>query len=267
VVAARATVLLVRRRELARRLAPALILALATPLAWMAWNLHAHGDPLHFLARVATFRRQLGAASVPLATKLAEYPRALWDDAPDALFLGAVGAAGLFASPPATRALLRSRWCWPVLAAAAITVFLVVGDVRDGAPTHHPVRPLLGVVAILVVWGVDTLALLLPLLAALPPRRAVQPLLALLVAAALVRDLRAYQDPPGTGEADRAVQIERGTELRATTGPVDVLHVTPCAYEHFALLASFAAPERAVVEAARPPSAEEECPRVTVEAR
>ena len=52
----------------------ALVVAVAGPVAWMAWNAHAHGSPLHFVARVTTFRHAMGAADVPLADKLARLP-------------------------------------------------------------------------------------------------------------------------------------------------------------------------------------------------
>ncbi len=279
VVAVRAGVILGRARtgarvEAGRRREAALSCALvvAAPLAWMAWNRYAHGDALHFLARVAAFRRRLGAADAPLATKLAEYPRALWDEAPEALLLGLAVVVGLVASPAAVRARLRSRWPWPLLVAAAVTAFLVVGDVRDGAPTHHPVRPLLGVVVILVVAGADALVELGSCLSIARPRLGAVAL-GLIATVILARDVYSYRQPPGTGDADRSAQLERGHVLQQTVGPIDVLHVTPCAYEHFALLASFAAPEQAEIEPARAESGDEDaddrsgtdCPRVTVE--
>ena len=244
----------------------ALLVAVAAPLAWMAWNRYAHGDATHFLVRVATFRRHLGAAETPLSSKLAEYPRALAADAPEALLLGAIALVAMVATPATLRARLRRRWTWPLVAAAMVTSFLVIGDVRDGAPTHHPVRPMLGVVVILVVAGTDALVEVVREIPAYC--RGIARLgLAVFVVFLVSRDVLAYRTPPGAGEADRSEQIERGAVLRQTTGAVDRLHVTPCAYEHFALLASFAAPERAVIEPALPPSAGEACPRVTVEGR
>jgi 4-amino-4-deoxy-L-arabinose transferase-like glycosyltransferase len=246
------------------------LLAVTAPLLWMAWNRHSHGDALHFLARVASFRRHLGAADAPLGTKLAEYPRALWGDAPEALLLGLVGVVALVALPLAVRARLRGRWRWPLVVAAAVVAFLVAGDVRDGAPTHHPVRPLLGVVVILVVWGVDALV---ELAGSLPAarRRIANGALGLVATVIVAHDLYGYRQPPGTGDADRSAQIERGHVLQQTVGPSDVLQVSPCAYEHFALLASFGAPEQAVIEPGRTAGVgtgdNEECPRVTVEPR
>ncbi len=274
VVAARATVLLGRRRDLARQLAPTLILAVVAPIAWMAWNLHAHGDPLHFLARVATFRRQLGAASVPLATKLAEYPRALWDEAPEALLPGLPWGPLVWSHRRRTvRARLRSRWCWPTARRGGghHAVPRRRGTCATARPTHHPVRPLLGVVVILVVCGRRRAGGPAP---AAADRRA----------HAAARRGGAGRDPrrrrprarPAQPTASRRAPARRTARysssevsvLRATTGPsgraprdaVRVRAVRAC-------WPSFAAPERVVVEAARPPSPDGECPRVTVDAR
>jgi hypothetical protein len=52
--------------------------------------------------------------------------------------------------------------------------------------------------------------------------------------------------PPGSGELDdRRPQLARGRELGASGARA--LVVTPCAHEHFALLAAYGAPERADV--------------------
>src|SRR4029077_16705987 len=72
----------------ARRVSCALV-ALAGPALWMAWNAHAHGSALHFLARVSTFRRAIGAANVPVCDKLLDYPRALVEESPEVAVLGA----------------------------------------------------------------------------------------------------------------------------------------------------------------------------------
>ena len=60
------------------------------------------------------------------------------------------GAIGLFASPKLREPLARAA-----AAAVAVIAFLVVGDVRDGAPTHHPARALAPLWWVLVGMGVD----------------------------------------------------------------------------------------------------------------
>jgi hypothetical protein len=83
------------------------LLAIAGPLLWMLWNAHAHGSPLHFLARVSAFRRAIGAAEQPLPSKLLAYPLALLTETPEAAALGAVGARRAVRQPHAPAALAR----------------------------------------------------------------------------------------------------------------------------------------------------------------
>jgi hypothetical protein len=57
-----------------------------------------------------------------------------------------------------------------------------------------------------------------------------------------------WADCPGRGDGERREsQVGRGLDLRARR--VDSIRVTPCAYEHFALLAAWGTPERATIDA------------------
>ena len=221
----------------------------------MAWNAHAHGSALHFVARVTIFRHAIGAADVPLSEKLLAYPRALVVETPEVAVLGLIGVAGL--AHPA----LRLRWRWAAAAALAILVFLVWGDVRDGAPTHHPARALAALWWILVGMGVDALATLGERLAARSHR-----LLAMGVAGAAGMAWCAslpgrWADAPGKSDAERRDgPIARGLDLRARDVPH--VEVTPCAFEHFALLAAWGAPERATVSPRTGQPVTPACPRV-----
>lgn len=236
-----------KRLELACALAAA-----AGPAAWMLWNAHAHGSALHFVARVTSFRRAIGAADAPLADKLLDYPRALALEAPVAALLGLTGAAGLM------RPELRRRWALPLATAAAILVFLVWGDVHDGAPTHHPARALVAVWWILVGAGADTLAALFA-----SERRTLAYAAGGLLAAATTATLLLQSGaPPGTSEADsRDAQIARGLDLRARH--VLSAEITPCAFEHFALLAAWGASERATIAPRTGAPVTADCPAVT----
>lgn len=239
------------------REARAALLAVAGPLAWMVWNAHAHGSPLHFLARVSTFRRAIGAADVPMWDKLLGYPRALLEDTPEVALLAAVGAAGLLAS-----AALRQRWRWPAAVVLATGVFLVAGDLGDGAPTHHAARALAGTWWLLVGMGVDA-GLAAVESVATPAGLRVGAVLLFSVAGAawcVVLPGR-WRDSPGRGDSERRdAQIARGLDLRARR--VSAAEITPCAFEHFALMAAWGEPERAVVHARTGTVLTEECPTV-----
>jgi hypothetical protein len=221
----------------------------------MAWNAHAHGSPLHFLMRVATFRQAAGLASVPLADKVLGYPRALLTDTPEAGFLGLAGLLGIAASPS-----LRARWTWVAVAAGAILAFLVAGDLGDGAPTHHPARALSAVWWLAAAMGVDTLA---AGAARLEGRRqaVARALGGALVLAWLALLPGRLRDAPGETDSERRdAQIARGLSMRARS--VGAAEITPCAFEHFALLAAWGAPERARINARTRAPVTDDCPRV-----
>jgi hypothetical protein len=246
-----------RRRNPAEawRRAASAALALAGPVVWMAWNAHAHGSPFHFVARVTAFRRAIGAASAPLIDKLLDYPHALIAETPEVAVLALVGCAGLWAAPG-----LRRRWAWPALASAAVIAFLVAGDVRDGAPTHHPERALSLVWWVFAAMGIDACA---TGVGRLPRtgRRAVSVAAAVAALAWCATLAVRYREVPGATAAERRdAQIAAGLLLRARDVPS--VEVTPCAYEHFAVLAAWGAPERATIRPPTHASPTPACPRI-----
>jgi hypothetical protein len=238
-----------------RRDAACAIVALAGPALWIAWNAHAHGSAFHFVARVSAFRRAVGAADAPLLDKLLGYPRALLEETPEAAVLGACGIVGLLWNDE-----LRRRWRWAATSALAILIFLVAGDLGDGAPTHHPARALGPLWWIFAGMGVDSLRVAIGARGA--TRRTLE------IAAAVVAFGWSASLPPrwaaapGLGDLERRdPQIARGLELRARG--VASAEITPCQFEHFALIAAWGAPERArVLPRTREPLTID-CPRVT----
>jgi hypothetical protein len=234
------------------------LVAAAGPVLWIAWNAHAHGSALHFVARVTTFRQAIGAANVPLADKLLGYPRALVEQTPEAAALGAIGLAG-FVSPA-----LRARWGWAAASVLVILVFLVWGDVRDGAPTHHAARALAAAWWVLVAMGVDAL-----FAAARRSTEDPRPVRIVAAAAGVLACLGwaaslppRWRDGPGRDPAERRdAAIARGLDLRARG--VAHVEIVPCAFEHFALLAAWGAPEQASVAPRTGEPVGPDCPRVT----
>jgi hypothetical protein len=222
----------------------------------MVWNAHAHGDALHFVARVTKFRRAIGAADVPLAEKLLTYPRSLVLDTPEVAALGVIGLLAL------THPALRARWRLAAATAGAIIAFLVWGDVRDGAPTHHPARALAAVWWILAGMGVDAVATLASSLRSMARARVTS--LAAVAGLAWLAWLAwlpgRWRECPGRGAEARDTQVARGLALKARG--VEHVEVTPCAFEHFALLAAWGEPERATVLPRTGEAVTEACPRV-----
>jgi hypothetical protein len=231
------------------------IVAMAGPLLWMAWNAHAHGSAFHFLARVSAFRRSMGDAGQPLSSKLLTYPMALFVATPEAALLGTIGLVGLAAS-----ATLRQRWLVAAGCIAATMTFLIAGEVGDGAPTHHPERALSPLWWVLVGMGVDTMSRATGQLRALNPRTG-----ALLVSAGalgwtLFLPMR-WSRAPGESDAERRDgPVARGLDMRARG--VREADITPCSFEHFALIAAWGRPEGARLLPSLHRPTTPECPQV-----
>jgi hypothetical protein len=235
--------------------APALV-ALLGPVLWMAWNLHAHGNALHFIARVSAFRRAIGAADLPLHDKLLAYPRALVTDTPEAALLGLVGLGGLLASDA-----LRARWRLAAAAALGVMAFLIAGDVRDGAPTHHAARALAPEWWVLVGMGIDTIFTFARSAVRPWPGTAVTWVTLAMGFVWCVSLPSRWRCGPGQSDSERRdAQIARGLDMRSRG--VVAADITPCQFEHFALLAAWGWPERARVEPRTGESMGPDCPRV-----
>ncbi len=219
-------------------------LGLAGVAGWMAWNGYAHGSPLHFLARVRNFRHAIGAADAPLADKLLGYPRSLAAETPEVALLGAAGFAGMVLDGP-----LRARWRWPAAGSLFVLAFLVAGDVRDGAPTHHAARALAPLWWVWIGGGVDAIATGLARVRGRRSRRAAFAAsggvaVAALSWAALLPGRLVLA--PGSSDGERRdAQIARGEDLARRD--VSGVEIWPCSFEHFALLAAWGRPERATV--------------------
>ena len=247
----------VRAGRLHRDVWSVLLCALG-PVSWMAWNAHAHGSPFHFLARVSAFRRTIGASAVPLSQKLLGYPQALWVDTPEVVVLGVVALLGIGWFPE-----LRKRWMRPALVVCAVIAFLVVGDVGDGAPTHHPARALVMIGWIAAAAGFDVVGVLLARLFQIRPVLRIGAVIGIGVGAVIwcaALPARWAASPGRTAWDDRRPQIARGLELRSRH--VDHVTVVPCQFEYFALLAAWGEPERAAVLARSGKAPGAECPFV-----
>ena len=231
----------------------------AAPLAWMAWNAYAHDGPLHFFRRVSSFKRAIGEGATDTLSALALYPRLLVTTRPEVTL-----PAILLALPALRDSATRRRWLVPLATALAQVAFLAYGNARDGSAAHHPERALLAAELVLALFVADAGLVVGGRL--LAPKRAFLAggAVGALWLASLVRGLADV--PGGTPAEDRRAQIARGDELRRA-GAAEIV-VRPCAFEHFALLAAFAAPERARIEPRTDPPGEATispaCPRVDV---
>jgi hypothetical protein len=226
------------------------------PLGWMAWNAHAHGDALHFLARVSRFRQNAGQAEGSAFDK-SLFVLASVREAPEIMFALVPALAGL-----AIDRTMRARWSGPLSACLATFAFLTIGAMRDGAPTHHPARALTIVFPVVFAAGLDSVRALYERFVRAWPQgwRGALAMIAVLGVVAL--PAWNLDERPGDGPSEnRDHQVARGLELRDYRVPH--ARVTPCAYEHFALIAAYGAPENVtIVEPATRTEPNANCPNV-----
>lgn len=206
-------------------------LALCGIGAWLAWNRFAHGDALHFHARVSSFWFASGHAHVQaLADLLRGYPWTTVAGVP-ALTTLTLGAVWLVHD----RSVLHP-WRRPLAGAAVVVVALTVMQATGGAPTHHPERALM--LAWMIVWTFAT-----DLLDRAPIVHRVRWIsagAAAIVIALLGRELIAQATHP---ECDRSAEVLAGSWLRAHAAHDRVL-LDPVDYGYFALIAAGGSPER-----------------------
>ncbi len=111
------------------------LLALLGPCVWLIHGTINHGDAFFFVQRVADYRRDLGESLPHFAAALRGYPARLLTCEPELTLL--------MLSALACRASQARRFSRVAVATGALMLLLIAGDLRDGAPTHHPGRPLL----------------------------------------------------------------------------------------------------------------------------
>ncbi len=234
------------RRTGRRAYAFAALAALFFPLAWLAHGQYHYADPFFFIKRVADYKAALGEAAASLPSLIFGYPVALVRNEPELCFatLGALAFGGT-----------RLRWARPTFLLGMQLLVLIVGDVRGGAPTHHPERAVLAVcLFVAVLLG----AALSEIVAGLGPRGAAESpgahrarlrriLGAVMIGAALGPTLaRPFWTRVGVF-ASRDAELALGEAARSLVPPGERVVVATDDYGYFALLAGFAEPERCLV--------------------
>ncbi len=130
---------------------------MAGPVAWVVWNRFAHGEALHFVARVTAYRRALGeGANEGVLARLGAYPVAFAREMPEVVVPFAIAVA--MAVVPQWRAAILARLqrsAAPLGLAAVQVAALATALVKDGAPTHHPERAVLFPALAMAVFVAD----------------------------------------------------------------------------------------------------------------
>ena len=211
-------------------------LPLLGPAIWIAHNRIANGDAFSFLRRVSSYRAALGPGQ---GDGPWTYLVALVGGSP-AVMLGVllltVATLRLPNREAARRNLARfSGWG---VSAALLLVFLLVGQLAGGAPTHHPER------ALLLVWLLATLAAV-DLASQIRPKA----WLAIPVVLLLVLDY-------ASTFSDRGIRRENeervGQQLRALVPRGERVFAATHDYGYFAIMSAWGRPGDVVVDSQDP---------------
>jgi len=213
-----------RRRSLA--LLGVAVVALAPVAAWFLHGHAVHGDALFFFRRVAAYKQALGAHGAAAST-LFEPLRALLVDAPEIV----VAVVAALALGGVSRSMLR-----PALGALALVLFLVLGELGGGGPTHHAAR------ALLAVWYVGAVAI--GEAAGRLVERGTSPALGFGAPLGVVVLAWLVRAPFPSDFADRSAALALGTRARELSAPG--LFVDTPDYAHLAVTAAFGRPSRVV---------------------
>lgn len=226
-------------------LGAAMILAVAGPCLWIAWNHVSRGDAFDSLNRVAAYKRALGESDDAPITRLFAYPVAMVRHEPEIF-----GALAILLICGQTSA-LKSFTCEvlrpyrrPLVGALFQMGFLSLAMIKDGAPTHHPERALL-VLLLLCALLVGSLSI------ALVPHmnRTLRFVSGTIAIAVLVFSLvivrRWFR---AEGFTARHEEVAAGSFARQTLAPGEKILVDVVDYGYFAFVASFGRPEDAVLD-------------------
>lgn len=210
------------QRTRSKALAGLAAVALGPVVLWLLHGVIRHDDALFFVRRVTAYRQALGESD-PLVVRVLGPVRSLVFQAPELILPLALGLV---------RTGLPERLRRPLTGAAALVVFLMVGESGGGGPTHHAAR------ALLPVWYLA--AALLGDIAGrwFAPRAAAFGLIAAATVVALVR-----RAPYPSDFADRRDALAIGARARDLGAP-SVLVDSPD-YAHLAVTAAYGRPHRA----------------------
>lgn len=245
------TVLDARRvegRDRATLLAAAAI-AFAGPACWSAWQWLRYGDAFRYLRLVRSYRKALGAGP-SLAERLVGYPYGVVEELREALAAGIVGAICALHLERRGEP-LGVDWRRPLSLALLQLLVLIAGDVRDGAPTHHPERALLGPATIVLFASGDAVGGYLATLRSLRARALLASAAALALAAwigvRLHRSLGWYEGAP------RPREVAAGRALAAAVPKaervlVDTRDLGGIDYGYYAVIAAFGRPLDAEID-------------------
>lgn len=218
-------------------------LAIAAPGAWLLHGFVAHGDALFFVTRVVSYKRALGGPSQSFWERVLEYPWKLLQ--PLELWLIAAATVASVLGRRASTADVWQRFRRPALLMLGLLLFLILGQLRDGAPTHHAERALLGPWLLLALAIGEVVARAFASFAPRPRLLAIA-LFGCASAALAFHATRLREQ----GFADRSAEIDIGERARRAVEassqrvrPDAPLLINTSDFGYFAVMAAFGRPE------------------------
>jgi hypothetical protein len=206
------TALDVRRGRLAKSSLAIVPIALLGVSAWLLHGALSHGSALFFLTRVAQYKQALAGAGAPQADlwtqPLLHHPSLLVRGEPELMMALLCGVVAL-----PKRAELWRRHRRAVGHGALLLGFLMLGDLLDGAATHHAERTLLASWLVVVLLTADAWSQLL----ALPARRHLAAAVAFTAGAVLINGTRA-RIVPDEPFVDRRTEVGIGLLAQRVVG-------------------------------------------------
>lgn len=213
-------------------------LSVSGAIAWLAHGIVRHHDAFFFVKRVAAYRRAVGGSDASSFEAFFRYPLMLFRCEPEIAALALTGVVGLCLVGKRSSLL---RYLRGAIALLGLLAFLVVGELRDGAPTHHSERALLAIWLFLAVFAADALV-------ELARKREYRARLGVILTGLLglalfiVRPWYAERD----SFIDRSTEIELGRAAKSAAQPDERLAIDHPDFGFYAVIAGFGAPERAV---------------------
>lgn len=129
----------------------AALLAVAAPVAWCAWNAHAHDGPFHFVDRVSRYKEAIDQGA--LGGRVLAYVLGFLRLEPEWLAFAIYFVARWYRRRDLAPAHFAA-FSRPLVFSVALFVLLTASSIKGGAPTHHAERALL----VLLLFGAVVLA-------------------------------------------------------------------------------------------------------------
>jgi hypothetical protein len=203
------------------------VLPLAGPIAWSAWNAHAHGSPTHYLDRVAAYKQAIDQGAI--VERVTSYFLAVFRAEPE--LIGALAFLAWVARASMRAELSRARR--PLILLGMLLLTLTASSIKGGAPTHHPERALLTLHLFLAIVAAH-LAVVARRDELLVPLQVVAAVLVIGGGVATLRGTLLFKESVAHREAELAV----GREVAARVPAGERVYLEVVDYGYFAVQAA-----------------------------